>query len=194
MEADGTNPRRLTDSLHATGPVWSPDGAQIAYEGRIDGNNDIFVMDAEGSSVTRLTQHEANDFRPTWSPDGTQIAFYSKREGTYDLFLMDGDGSNLTRLTDAQTHEAGPAWSPGDGKLLFVRMEQVDAEERALGLYVLDLTSKQQTRLTTGSEREAIWSPDASKIAYVVDEAEGMGLYVMDADGTHQKRLLPPRP
>ena len=135
-----------------------------------------------------------NDFRPTWSPDGTQIAFTSKREGSYDLFVMKADGSNKNQLTDAEVAETDPKWSPDGRELLFTKIEVVDAEEKGLGLYVLDLATKEQTQLTADSEREARWSPDGNKIVYVTDAVDGkdLSLYTMDADGSNKVRLMPP--
>lgn len=189
MNADGTDPARLLEG-RANSPVWSPDGARIAYESRVDGNNDIFVMQADGSGITRLTEHEARDFRPTWSPDGARIAFYSNRGGTYDLYVMQADGSKVTRLTDTETHEARPVWSPTDDRLLFMRVA-ADGETE-LGIFTLDVSTGAETRLTTGAELEASWSPDARRIAFRAEDTDGViGLYVMDADGTNRVRILP---
>lgn len=73
-DADGGNAVQIT---HFGGPVagtprWSPDGRQIAFDGRPDGNADVFVVGAEGSGLRRLTDAPGEDARPAWSQDGTK--------------------------------------------------------------------------------------------------------------------------
>ena len=92
---------RLTynDALDQT-PVWSPDGERIAFVSGGNLNSDIYVMNADGSGITRLTHNKADDLSdwslsPAWSPDGERIAFYSGR----DIYVMNADGSGITRLT-----------------------------------------------------------------------------------------------
>ena len=62
-------------------PAWSPDGRRIAFASTRDGNREIYVMNADGSGVTRLTDNDADDGYPSWSPDGRRIAFDSNRDG-----------------------------------------------------------------------------------------------------------------
>src|SRR5262245_61259298 len=76
MNADGSRQKRLThergDPSTAKGlffqvdPAWSPDGKQIAYASRRDGVQHIFVMRADGSGTTRLTDSKFDDGNPTW--------------------------------------------------------------------------------------------------------------------------------
>ncbi len=70
MNADGSNPIRLTDNPahHGFFPSWSPDGTRIAFTSSRDGNDEIYVMNADGSNQTRLTNSPAFDFEPSWSP------------------------------------------------------------------------------------------------------------------------------
>lgn len=58
---------------------WSPDGSQIAFVSDRDGNNEIYVMDADGSEQVRWTNNQSGEFAPHWSPDGRQIAFQTDR-------------------------------------------------------------------------------------------------------------------
>ena len=77
MNADGTDPRRLTrDADEDLSPAWSPDGSRIAFQSNRTGNNEIYVMHADGSGVTNITNTpDAGEFDPEWSPDGSKIAF-----------------------------------------------------------------------------------------------------------------------
>ncbi len=66
---DGTGPRRLSD--HGARPSWSPDGKKIAFMG----GDGIYVMDADGTNIQRLTHRPGNVGHPDWSPDGSKIVF-----------------------------------------------------------------------------------------------------------------------
>ena len=65
-------------------PAWSPDGKRIAFYSERDGNAEIYVMNADGTGVTRLTRHERGRRLPAWSPDGRTISFDSDRDGNFE--------------------------------------------------------------------------------------------------------------
>src|SRR5262245_42932942 len=79
-----------------TMPVWSPDGSQILFVSTRSRFRNLYVMDADGRNVRRLTndQYWYNDM-PAWSPDGTQIAYQTEVGGDWDIFVMDADGENV---------------------------------------------------------------------------------------------------
>src|SRR5712692_8841878 len=85
----------------------------ISLHSNRTGNFEIFVMNADGSDVTRVTNTTAQNFDPIWSPDGTQIAFGGLRAGVFEVLVINADGTGETQLT----HGGGfpGAWSP-DGK------------------------------------------------------------------------------
>jgi len=89
-------------------PAWSPDGERIAFTSTRDGNSEIYVMNADGSALTRLTVHPGDDAFPTWSPDRQRIAFASRGGSDWHIYLMNVDGSGLTLLTSGSE----PDWSP----------------------------------------------------------------------------------
>jgi Tol biopolymer transport system component len=95
--------RRLTsgdDSL----PSWSWDSQQIAFVRNEAGNQDIYVINVDGSNLTRLTEDPAVDTFPAWTPDG-RLLFRSLREDGWGIYLMEADGSDQRRLLEA-TSEA----------------------------------------------------------------------------------------
>ncbi len=92
---------------------------KIAFESIRDGDFEIFVMNADGTDQTNLTNNTALDTEPDWSPDGTRIAFTSFRDGDFEIFVMDADGSNQTNHTNNTAEDTAPAWSPDGTKFAF---------------------------------------------------------------------------
>ena len=80
---------------------------------------DIFVMNADGSNVTRLTTAPGIDANPDWSPDGTKIAFNSDRSGERHIHVMNADGSGVIQLTFGTYSNIAPVWSPEGSKITF---------------------------------------------------------------------------
>jgi Tol biopolymer transport system component len=97
--------------------AWSPDGTRIAFSGTVDGNADIYVMDADGTHLTRLTTAPEQDAEPAWSPDGGTIAFTSQRSGSPQIWAMNVDGTGLRQLTVGTGASTSPAFR-GDGAMI----------------------------------------------------------------------------
>jgi TolB protein len=109
MGADGSNPIRFAED--ALSPQWSPDGTRIVFESRRDGgDSEIYVMNADATGQTRLTDSPGVDRQPTWSPDGAMIAFESERAGDRDIYLMQADGTGVVNLTNSPGHDGEPSW------------------------------------------------------------------------------------
>ena len=167
MNADGTNPVRLTINTQVAvdlggpiygkdfGPVWSPDGTKIAFwSTRLDlGNSDIYVMNADGTNPTRLTNNNANDSEPVWSRDGKRIAFFSRgfeREGVYEI---DATGGNERWITNGLPYD----WSPDGLRFLIT---DLDPAANALAVYAVNADGSNRVRITnTGGidSRTPVW-------------------------------------
>ncbi|MDP9494643.1 MAG: hypothetical protein M3P87_05320 [Actinomycetota bacterium] len=187
MDADGSNQEVIREDAalfhHAD---WSPDGSQIAFNGDVDGNTEIFVIPAQGGEAMRLTDHEATDWGPAWSPDGTSIAFTSDRDGDPDLYVIPATGGEPVSLTNSPGAEAGPAWSP-DGEWIAFDTDEGGTPDIAL----IRPDGTGQVTLTREDAFDAApeWSPDGTQIAFASDRGGETDLYVMEADGTGVRNL-----
>jgi Tol biopolymer transport system component len=135
IKSDGSGLVQLTKSSGGNdSPVWSPDGTKIAFvswrdskypndcEGG-DCNFEIYVMNADGSNQTRITDNPAEDWAPAWSPDGTKIAFQSLRNEpahpkdcgdkcNSEIYVMNVNGSDVMRITENETPDFNISWRP----------------------------------------------------------------------------------
>src|SRR5260370_27533241 len=93
---------------------WSPDGSRISFSSNEGGTFNVYVMRADGSHLTKLTNTGANVWT-SWSPDSKRIAFTSKRDGNADIYIMNADGSNVIQLTQSAGKNSSQSWSP-EGK------------------------------------------------------------------------------
>src|SRR2546430_17541717 len=101
----------------STAPSGRPAAGQIAFTSERDGDQEIYLMHADGSGVTRLTSNPARDFWPVWSSDGTKIAFVSDRDdGNGEIYVMNADGSGRNRLTNNTATAVARAWAAGGPK------------------------------------------------------------------------------
>lgn len=192
MTPSGGNPTDLTSNSSATDltPSWSPDGSRIAFVSRRDaGNPEIYVMNADGSNQTRLTNELALDITPSWSPNGKQILFVSNRSGNFDVFLMNADGTHVRQLTTNPGRDSEPKFSPNGQKILYT-----SDLGGALALWVMAADGSGGHQLTPdslGGAAHGDWSPDGSQIAFAGNAAvaENSDIFVMKANGTRIRQI-----
>ena len=161
---------------------------KIAFSSKRDGNDEIYSMNADGTSQTRLTNNPASDYDPAYSPTAQKIAFTSKRDGNDEIYVMNADGSGVTRLTNNAASDAYPVFSPDGQKIAFTSTRDGNSE-----IYVMNADGTNQTRLTNNTAFDAwpSFSPDSQKIVFTSlrDGGVNFEIYSMNADGTNQTRL-----
>ena len=109
---DGVNTTALTDNNRDEyDPVWSYAGDRIAFVSNNTGNDEIWLMRADGSEARQLTFNNWEwDKHPTWSPDDSQIAFFSNRSGQRQIWVMGSDSSNQRNLSNNGYDDWDPVW------------------------------------------------------------------------------------
>lgn len=210
MDAGGSNQKLLTEG-HA--PDWSPDGTQIAFGKCVPNGCEIWLIGADGSGQRQVTRSGSFKAAPSWSPDGKQMAFILVKnpaswadhqpeigimnsDGTNERILTTSDRTNIRANSDGSTavcetaNDANaPAWSPVDDRIAFW-----SGIENAYGqIWVIRADGAGSRQLTEDCNHrnsdDPSWSPDGGKILFSTGRSGRNELWVMDADGSNEKRV-----
>lgn len=198
LREDGSNVTKLVDFdtentqevIHDV--VWSPDGSRVALE--VDGKGCvcIYLMNADGSKLTKLTQGP-NDQFPAWSPDGKKIAFSRRLEDhddNFQIYVISADGEGETQLTTSPSSDEGPKWSP-DGKHIVYMSYPLPQDFSVSQIYMIGDDGSNPRKLTNGDygNNWPQWSPNGKQIAFESSRDGHWQIFVMNIDGTGQTNL-----
>jgi TolB protein len=182
MNADGTNPTRLTDNPEPDyAPRWSNDG-RILFTGNRGGKGDVYVMDDEGRNVSPLTTIGAR--YGSYAPDGKKVAFVSRSPEVINaahwlqVFVVDADGNNLKMITRSPHSIFVPRWSGDGAKITFV----VEYHGARANIFEMDAAGGNVKRLTAGPKFDGwpAYSPDGTKLAFESNRNGNYEIYVMN--------------
>ncbi len=164
---------------------------RIAFTAGRDGNDEIYVANADGSHPVNLTGNPAADQAPSFSPDGMKIAFASNRGNAdpenFDIYVMDWDGSDVHRLVGHAANDYDPAWSPNGEQIVFRGFREGDNEIfkiNADGSPLWDGAAIHQLTDNDASDFLPSFSPDGAEIVFQRwSSAGGNEIYKMGANG-----------
>ena len=168
---------------------------KIAFQTSRDGNDEIYVMNQDGSNPQNLTKDSHADHSPAWSPDGKKIAFSSRRDGGEQIFVMNKDGSNPVNLTnDASVGDEGPSWSPDGKKIVFDSFRDGNnGGDTTSEVYVMDTdpNTDDAKKLTDTPQDEfgPVFSPDGKKIVFDSAREGNLEIFAMDTDGSNPTNI-----
>lgn len=173
---------------HDEQPRWSPDGRRIAFKSSRGGSYNLYVMNADGTNVVRLTNHAGNDHDPSWLPDGEGLVFASDRDrgaGRLDLYrlrLSDGAVERLTTFFNGYAFM--PSVSPDGNWVAFVATSFPMDGGYVNQVHLLELATRQVWPFDlTAPGCWPNWSPDGSTIAHVSLVGEPSTIQVISSFG-----------
>jgi len=159
-----------TDTASASDPAFSPDGSRVAFVSQRDGNAEIYVMNADGTGTTRVSNDPQPDGRPSFMPDGQSLVFHSSRTaGKQEIWAVNVDGTALTQLTRDSVNSS-PAVSPDGQIIAYVSTRNKDGD---IWLMNRDGTNQRQfTRSPQQRESEPRFLRDGT-LVYLAERREG---------------------
>lgn len=209
-DRDASDVRRLTTGLEMDyQPAWSPSGSHIAFVStRADGLPDVWIMQADGSNPTRLTQARRGDeyagsgggaMAPAWSPDGSRLVYtvyaYVGVTPRAQLWVMHADGTGKRRLTDgSEANDFTPTWSPDGRFIVFTRLWRATNSLQMLAVDAeTGMTAFPYGLINPPVAGTPAFSPDGQWLTMSDTFAlERPALYAMPTNGLHGPRIIIP--
>ena len=182
--------RWCDNASYGHGPVWSPDGARIAYQSGWEGGRVIHIYDV-GTGRVEAIPWSGHSWGPVWSPDGDRIAYVDRWDVRWDAdgeftvpgseryghYVYDVGTGRVEQITDNASIDGWPVWSPDGGSIAYVSDLDGDPE-----IFIHDLDTGRMEQITDNNSTSLspVWSPDGGSIAYVSDLDGDPEIFVYD--------------
>ena len=169
--------------------AWSPDGQQITFSSNRTGYWEIFIVNADGTGLSQVTNDGAGALSPVWSPDGRTMAYSGKRDDNWDIYTMPaplpGQEEDFQpeprRLVLAEGNDLSPIYSPTGDRIVFESNRDGNAE-----IYVMNADGSNQGNVSNSpsvDDHGPVWSPDGKHILFYSSREGNWDLFLMTDDG-----------
>jgi Tol biopolymer transport system component len=169
-------------------PVVLAAQEKIVFSSNREGvsNQEIYVMNTDGSDQKRLTFNTVFDGEASFSADGGKIVFTSTRDGNAEIYVMNADGSKQKRLTNSLGSDAHPSFSPDGTKIAFI-----SDREGGLEIFTMNSDGTNATRLTNPpfSKFNPSFNADGTQILFSAIDGNDSEIWLMNADGSNPVNL-----
>ncbi|MBX3281802.1 MAG: PD40 domain-containing protein [Acidobacteria bacterium] len=194
LDSSGHKEVNIASTNILQAPNISPDGSNLAFAARIEGNSEVFTV-AIGGEPTNISNHPNADAAPAWSPDGRRLVFASNRgdnRAANGLFIMNSDGTEQRQLYFANSFATDPKFSP-DGSRIFFSDDKIGGKIGNFELFSINAeTGTDEQRLTFRRRYDVLptISPDSKHIAFVSGNGNSNSeIYLANIDGSGVIRL-----
>ena len=190
---DAGHINRMTDNPSVdTQAAWDPSMQRIAFTTNRDGQNEIYLINADGTNPINLTNNSADDQQPAWSVDGQWITFTSNRDGNYEIYVLHVNGPEVINLTNNPANDTQPNWvrsttfDPSGESIVFTSDRDGNQE-----IYRMKTDGSEATNLTgnPASDQMAKGSPDGALVVFTTNRDGNQDIYSMRIDGLNQANL-----
>ena len=153
---------------------------KIVFVSDRNGNEEIYIMDADGENQKRLTSNVTKDYSPQLSRNGKKIAYVSEMGNGVQVNIMDSDGGNVVKPPVDSGNMNNPHWCPQSEQVSFItdREGQID-------VYVINSDGTDMLKVTDDNLEEDLgnWSPNAEWVVYAISQGEDKGVYMRNPRG-----------
>lgn len=164
VASEGAEDRVLPIAADASWPAWSPDGRRLAFASVRRGG--IFVVNADGGGLRRVTRSPTLDLQPAWSPDGRRVAFARLVPGwREEIFVAGLDGRGARRLTSNRGQDLEPDWAP-NGRRIAWAFTSTQSRRAHPATHTMSPDGARKRRVGPGASPD--WSPDGRRFALAI--------------------------
>ncbi len=191
--SDNIGEARQVTTLESSlsGPVWSPDGVQLAFTSDFSGTDQIWVITEDGNNARQLTTSEGINRDAAWSPESDLIVYASDQNtpGTTKIFSIGLDGNEPVQLSSIGGNSYVPRWSPDGNLITFVNDGNGDSD-----IYTMNPDGTNQQLLTTddasAEDRAPVFTPNGEWVLFISNrESENFQIYRVDLRGLEVQRV-----
>jgi len=190
-----------TNDAYDHTPVWSHDGARIAFSSTRHGSNDVFVMPSTGGVPTRLTFHGNLETASDFTPDNSAVIFYGRRQddvknqqfpvgGLGELYTIPSNGGRPLQVSTiamerAMYNPAGTLIAYHDRKGYEDSWRKHHTSSVTRDIWTFNPATKEYRQLTTfpGEDRNPVWSKDGNTLYFLTEEKGSFNVHKMPAAG-----------
>lgn len=173
-------------------PLLPPATAgRIAFMGPLNQNENlqVFVVNADGTGLTHISQTSGEGYFPTLSPDGTKIAMVATGDRTPDIFVIEVATGQSTNITNRAGTDNQPVWSPDGQQIAFTS----DRDGGDVDIWVMEADGSNPRRVTRtpGDDQLGSWNPDGTELVFSNTNELGEGLWRVEVASGETRVLLP---